>query len=149
LRVALDTNVLACADGVNGAAMRNRALELPVRLSIGSVVVPAQAPVELFNLLVRKDKQTATSARETVLRGRERFSVVETSGDVIASALDLAIRHRLSIWDSIVLSSAAEAGCALFASDDLRDGFSWRGVTVANPLSRQKNELLGRALGEP
>ena len=148
MRVALDTNVLARADGVNGATMKNQAVEILAKLSVQTVFVPAQVLAELFNLLVRKDKQTPAYARETILRWRGQFPVMETSGDVIASAVDLAERHRLSIWDSIVLSSAAEAGCALLISEDLQDGFEWRGVTVANPFGRAKNELLRRALGE-
>jgi predicted nucleic acid-binding protein len=37
MRIALDTNILAYAEGANGAAMRDRALELIERLPQESV----------------------------------------------------------------------------------------------------------------
>jgi predicted nucleic acid-binding protein len=40
--VALDTNVLAYAEGVNGAAMRARALDLVEKLPTGAALLPVQ-----------------------------------------------------------------------------------------------------------
>ena len=64
----------------------------------------------------------------------------------MVAAIDLAADHRLSIWDSVMISVAAEAGCRLLLSEDLQDGFTWSGVTVANPFAEKKNALLTRAL---
>ena len=58
------------------------------------------------------------------------------------AATDLAVAHQLGIWDAIVLSAAADAGCRLLLSEDLQDGFTWRGVTVANPFATPRNPLL-------
>jgi hypothetical protein len=33
------------------------------------------------------------------------------------------------------LAVAAKGSCRLLLSEDLQDGFSWRGVTVANPFA--------------
>jgi predicted nucleic acid-binding protein len=63
MKIALDTNVLAYAEGTNGAAMRDRALELIERLPAGSVVLPVQTLGELFNVLVRKAKRRPARAR--------------------------------------------------------------------------------------
>jgi predicted nucleic acid-binding protein len=54
VRVALDTNILAYAEGVNGAPMKTAALELVHRLPEGTTLLPVQTLGELFNLLVRK-----------------------------------------------------------------------------------------------
>jgi len=62
------------------------------------------------------------------------------------SAIDLAGDHRLSIWDSVVISVASEAGCRLLLSEDLQDGFTWGGVTVANPFASQQHPLLASLL---
>ena len=35
----------------------------------------------------------------------------------------------------MILNAAADAGCALLLSEDMRPGFAWRGVTVANPFA--------------
>jgi hypothetical protein len=51
------------------------------------------------------------------------------------AAADLATDHQLGIWDSVILSAAAEAGYRLLLSEDLQEGFTWKGVTVTNPFS--------------
>jgi predicted nucleic acid-binding protein len=58
------------------------------------------------------------------------------------AAADLATNHRLGIWDAVVLSAAAEAGCRLLLSEDMQDGFTWKGITVTNPFSTLRHELL-------
>ena len=42
MRIALDTNVLAYAEGTNGAAMRAKALAVLERLPADAVVLPVQ-----------------------------------------------------------------------------------------------------------
>ncbi len=53
MRIALDTNVLAYAEGVNGAQKKAQALQLIERLSSGSVSLPVQTLGELLQLLLR------------------------------------------------------------------------------------------------
>jgi len=135
MRIALDTNVLACAEGVNGAIMRDKALQLIQRLPPEAVVLPAQTLGELFNVLVRKAKRRPVRAREAVLSWRDAYEVAETSAAVIANAMDLASDRGLTIWDSVVLAASAEAECRLLLSEDLQEGFTWRGVTVTSPFA--------------
>jgi predicted nucleic acid-binding protein len=73
--------------------------------------------------------------------------LVETSAEVMLAAADLATDHRLSIWDGVILSAAAEVGCSLLLSEDLQEGFTWKGGTVTNPFSAAGNELLAGLLG--
>lgn len=146
MRVALDTNVLAYAEGANGAVMRDRALKLIQRLPPGAIVLPAQTLGELFNVLVRKAKRPPVRAREAVLSWRDSYAVVETSADVIVNATDLASDHGLTIWDSVVLAAAAKAECRLLLSEDLQEGFTWRGITVANPFAATLHAILAALL---
>jgi predicted nucleic acid-binding protein len=146
MRLALDTNILAYAEGVNGAPMKKAALQLLEKLPEGATLLPVQTLGELFSLLVRKAGRTATQARAAILTWRDAFPLIETSPAVILAAADLATDHQLDIWDAVILSSAAEAGCRLLLSEDLHPGFTWRGVTVANPFAPTKNELLAALL---
>lgn len=59
------------------------------------------------------------------------------------AAADLAANHRLGIWDAVVLSAAAAAGCRLLLSEDLQGGFTWNGVTVTNPFLRKSMSCCG------
>jgi predicted nucleic acid-binding protein len=149
VKVALDTNVLAYAEGTNGAAMRARALTLVQGLPPGSVVLPVQTLGELFNVLVRKAKRPPARARTAILTWRDAYPLVETSASVMVNAADLASDHGLAIWDSVVLSAAADAECRLLLSEDLQEGFTWRGVTVTNPFTSTVHPLLAALLGQP
>jgi len=146
VRVALDTNILAYAEGVNGTPMKKAALELVQKLPDGATLLPVQTLGELFNLLVRKARRSPAKARKAILSWRDAFPLIETSVEVMLSAADLATDHQLSIWDSVVLAAAAEAGCRLLLSEDLQDGFTWKGVTVTNPFAPAKHELLAAML---
>jgi predicted nucleic acid-binding protein len=146
VRVALDTNILAYAEGVNGAAMKRAALGLVEKLPEGTALLAVQTLGELFNLLVRKAGRAPAKARRAILGWQDTFPLIETSTEVMLAAADLATDHQLSIWDAVILSAAAEAGCRLLLSEDLQEGFTWKGVTVTNPFSTPKHELLAALL---
>ena len=142
MRVALDTNILAYAEGVNGAARKANALDLIQRLPAGSALLPVQTLGELFQLLVRKVNRTPAQARSAILGWRDAFPLIETSETVIVGAAELAATHRFSFWDGVVLASAAEGGCRLLLSEDLQEGFTWNSVTVTNPFGVSPHPLL-------
>jgi predicted nucleic acid-binding protein len=146
VKVALDTNILVYAEGVNGAAMKRSALELLQKLPEGAVLLPVQTLGELYNLLVRKAGRSRAKARGAILSWRDAFPIIETSEEVMVGAVDLATHHQLRIWDAVVLSAAAEAGCRLLLSEDLQEGFTWKGATIANPFSTPQHELLAALL---
>jgi predicted nucleic acid-binding protein len=64
----------------------------------------------------------------------------------MVAALELAEQHGLNIWDAIILSVSASAGCRLLLSEDMQHGFEWRGVTIINSFLPQPHPLLLRAL---
>lgn len=142
MRVALDTNILSYAEGVNGAARKASALDLLRRLPSGSALLPVQTLGELFHLLVRTANRTPAQARKAILGWRDAFPLIETSESVLVGAAELAATHRFSIWDGVVLASAGEAGCRLLLSEDLQEGFTWNSVTVTNPLGESSHPLL-------
>ena len=143
MKVALDTNILAYAEGVNGEDMKQTALELVEKLPESAVLLPVQTLAELFNLLlVRKAGRASAKARKAILSWRDAFSLIETSAEVMLAAADLATDHQFSIWDAVILSATAEGGCRLLLSEDLQEGFTWKGVTVTNPFAPKKHELL-------
>jgi predicted nucleic acid-binding protein len=148
VRVALDTNVLAYAEGINGAERRDAALALIRKLPQEAGVVPIQVLGELFNVLVRKAGKSRREARDALLSWRDTFSVVETSSEAMPAAADLAMDHQLGIWDAVILSAAAQGGCRLLLSEDLQEGFTWAGVTVVNPFASPRHALLQALLEE-
>lgn len=144
--VALDTNVLAYAEGANDGGRQARALEIVGRLPAGAAVIPVQVLGELFRVLTGKAGRSPALAREAVLSWRDAISVRDTSSSAFLAAMDLVVDHRLSIWDALILAVAADAGCRLLLTEDLHEGFTWRGVTVVNPFADAIHPLLANLL---
>jgi predicted nucleic acid-binding protein len=142
VKVALDTNVLVYAEGVNGAERKDEALHLLARLPPGAIFLPVQTLGELFQVLVRKANRTKVQARTAILQWRDAFPLIDTSESVIVAAVELAAAHRFSFWDGVVFASAVEGGCRLLLSEDLQEGFTWSGVTATNPFGKSANPLL-------
>ena len=97
---------------------------------------------ELFNVLVRKARRNPTEARRAVAIWRDSYLVIPTTETVLTLAFDVAVDHRLAIWDAVVLSAASEAGCRLLLSEDMHDGFTWGGVNIVNPFASSPHKLL-------
>lgn len=135
MRIALDTNVLAYAEGVKGHERQAVAARIIRDLEIEEVVIPAQALAELFTLLVRKARRSIPDARSAVLAWYDAFLVADTSSSVLLDAMELAASHQFALWDAIMLAAAATSGCRWLYSEDMQDGFTWRGVTIRNPFN--------------
>ena len=146
MRVALDTNVLAYAEGVGDAARQGASLDLLGRLADGQVLLPAQTLGELYRVLVGKAGRDPALAREAVLGWADCFEVADSTCGAFQSAMDLCAAHGLQFWDALILSVAAESRCRFLLSEDLQSGFTWRGVVVVNPFAPEKHPLLASLL---
>ena len=146
MRVALDTNVLAYAEGVGDERRCSAAILLVEQLSSNVVVLPAQTLGELSRVLTGKAKRSAEQAREAVLGWADSFEVADSTWFAFQSALDLTVDHQLPIWDALVLAVAAENRCRLLLSEDFHNGFTWRGLTVVNPFIASPSPLLASLL---
>ncbi len=110
VKIALDTSVLAYAEGVNGTENRGVALKLVRHLPAEIAIVPVQVFGELFNVLVRK-------------AGRARGEAQRPTW----------LERRLPCRSDIRRGHAG--GCRQLISEVLQDGFTWGGVTVVNPFA--------------
>jgi predicted nucleic acid-binding protein len=142
MKVALDTNILAYAEGLGDAARCKMARVLIEQLPMESVLLPAQTLGELYRVLNGKAKRKAAPTRNAILGWADSFEVADSSWTAFQSALDLAVDHKLQMWDALILSVAAENRCRILLSEDLHNGFTWRGVTVINPFATPQNTLL-------
>ena len=147
MRIALDTNVLVYAEGVNGDRMRDRARRLVDRIHVEhQIVVAVQTLGELHRVLTGKARMPAELATAATDDWRRLAVVAPTLETTLSGALELIEAHPHQIWDALILSAAAEAGCGLLLSEDMQDGFVYRGVTVANPFAAPLHPLLASVL---
>lgn len=150
MRVALDTNILVYAEGVaplpEDAAKPPEIRSLLSALRVTDVVIPAQVLGELYRVLAGKARWSREAARTALLNWSDSYQVADTTAAAMKAATDLATTHQLSIWDSVVVSVAAETGCRLLLSEDMQDGLTWQGLTVVNPLTTSRHPLLAAFL---
>jgi predicted nucleic acid-binding protein len=137
--VALDTNVLAYAAGLREVDVDDSKVDLAEALiavlqAEGAITFPAQVLVELHFLLVRKGRRSRAEASAIVSEYVNGNHVVPTSAAVISDAFELSAAHGLQTFDAVILSAAAQAGCDVLYSEDMQDGFEWKGARVVNPF---------------
>ncbi len=147
MKIAVDTNILAYAAGVGSDDRRAKARAVLATLSATvELVAPLQVLGELFNVLVKKGGLSRKEAQEQVRTWRAFMDSAMTTESVFQSGLDLAASHRLTIWDALILAASVEAGCDLLLSEDMQNGFAWRGLTVVNPFAEPLSPLLEGAI---
>lgn len=148
MRAALDTNILAYAEGIGDAPRCAAAIRLIEQLPAEIVLLPAQTLGELFRILTAKAKRKAGLAREAIMTWTDSFEVADSSWAAFQAAMDLAIDHNLHIWDALIIAVTAENRCRILLSEDLQAGFTWRGVTVVNPFVAPASPLLASLIGD-
>lgn len=147
MRVALDTNVLAYAEGLGDERRVTLSRRILAAIPQERIVLPAQTLGELYRVLVGKANREA-AARGAVLEWSDAFEVADSTTACFITALDLAVDHQLQFWDSLILAIAAHARCRVLLSEDLQPGFTWGGVTVVNPYSPAPHALLEQLLAD-
>ena len=142
MRVALDTNILAYAEGIGDDVRQQASLDLIRALPSSLVVIPVQCLGELFRVLTGKSRRNATPAREAILAWADAYKTADSTWTALQSAMDAVASHGLQIWDALILDVAAEQRCRLLLSEDMQHEFTWHGVTVVNPYHESKHRLL-------
>ena len=69
-----------------------------------------------------------------VLKTFAVFDLVQISAPLIHEAIDCSILNQLSFWDSLIIASAASAGCTVLLSEDLNSRQTVLGVKIKNPF---------------
>ena len=143
---ALDTNILAYAEGVGDEKRCDDAIRLIEQLPPDEVLLPAQTLGELFRVLVGKANRKPDDTVEAIMAWTDSFQVADSSWTAFKAAFNLSVDHQLQIWDALIMAVAAENHCRLLLSEDLQSGFTWRGVTVVNPFGTTTSPLLDNFL---
>jgi predicted nucleic acid-binding protein len=144
--VAVDTNVLVYAEGVGDAVRWQTARQILSAIPSAEFVLPAQVIAELAHVLGRKTALSLGEVREKVRLWERDAAIAPTQASTLEAALDLAAEHGLQVFDAIILAAASEADCRMLLSEDMQDGFVWRGVTVVNPFAATAHPLLADLL---
>jgi len=142
MRISLDTNVLAYAEGIGDEDRCRLARQVIALIPVDDVVLPVQVLGELHRVLIRKARWQASRANNAALSWADAFFTCDTTWQAMKSAFDLVSDHKLQIWDALILAVSAEQMCRLLLTEDLQNGFTWRGVTVVNPFLTTRHPLI-------
>ena len=151
MRIALDSNILLYWLGLAKRAVDLQKVEhaqvlVPTLIAGHDLVIPGQTIGEAYNVLT-KAGESRDRARDRLLPILHRFEAGAPSAGTYRAALDLAARHKLQVWDALIIRLSVEARCDLLLSEDMQDGFRVGGLTIANPFATAIHPLLAALLG--
>ena len=134
-RTFLDTNILAYGQDAGSPAKQRKSRELVASLAESvDGVISTQVMQEFFVAATRKLGVPPLAAKG-IIKTFSVFEIVQVSPALIQEAIDCSVLNQLSFWDSLILASAASAGCSVVLSEDLNPGQVILGVTVTNPYA--------------
>ncbi|MFM9975924.1 MAG: PIN domain-containing protein [Beijerinckiaceae bacterium] len=131
----IDTNVLlySVSTDPRDAAKRPVAEEL---LRSQDLALSVQVLQE-FHAQATRPTRFGTLQHEqaaTIIASLKRFPILDNTVEVFESALTIRGRWPLSIWDAMIIASAAKLGCGQVLTEDMQDGAVIAGVRVVNPF---------------
>jgi predicted nucleic acid-binding protein len=96
--------------------------------------VSVQVLNEIANVLLRKHRFTWAEVKEFLDKVRIACDVVAVSIETHELGLNIAERYGYSIYDSMIVAAALQAGCPTLFSEDMQHGQSIDGLlTIVNP----------------
>jgi len=135
-RAFLDTNVLLYTFDSSAPEKQKRAGEAIGQRATADLVVSTQVLQEFYVNATRKLRPPMSpeeASRE--VDALTSLEVVPSDARFVRSAIDLAQRVDLSLWDALVVRAASVAGCEVLLSEDLNAGQVIDGVRVENPFA--------------
>jgi predicted nucleic acid-binding protein len=141
LKAGVDTNFLVYAEKVNDGGRYATARQIIDRgganLAVSVVILG-----ELYRVLVGKAKRRPDIATAGVAAWVRALNPCSVGLGDLEEAMTLSATHQFHIWDALALSTYRRAGCSAILSEDMQDGFVWRGIEVVNPFKRPLEPLL-------
>jgi predicted nucleic acid-binding protein len=132
--VFFDTNVLVyCTDKLNPAKQAIALSLVEKHSATGQAVISTQVLIELYNVLVNKQKVPASLAAELV-NNYALWPVVESDLALVQRAIARTLAQRISIWDAMVVEAANRSDADTLLSEDMSHGTRYGQTAVVNPF---------------
>ena len=99
------------------------------------VLLSTQVLQEFYVTVTRKLASPLSAAQaERLVRDFAAFPVVSTDAPLVVAAVALSRRHRLSLWDAMIVVAARAGGATELLTEDLQHGQVLEGVRIDNPF---------------
>ena len=126
--VFFDTNIL-----VYFASADTEKADRSDTLLRGGGVVSVQVLSEFAAVARRKHVMAWSSIRVVLAAVRSTCTVVPLTVETHELGLALAERHRLNVYDGMIVAAAKLARCTTLYSEDMHDGLVVDRLTIRNP----------------
>jgi predicted nucleic acid-binding protein len=132
----VDTNILLYAEDRDAKSKHAVARDLVLQLwDDRDGVLSVQVLQEFYVNVTRKLKKPLTNAKALeVVQEYLTWTVVENTGRLLTSAIELQQKHQLSFWDAMVVQAAIEGGCDKLYSEDMNAGQKFGPLVIVNPF---------------
>ena len=144
-KVFVDTNILVYAHNLDAGAKNAIARELVADLwKTRSGILSTQVLQEYFVAITKKvaNPIKVAEARRS-LRSYCAWEVIVNDSQVILQATEIQEAHRLSFWDSLIVSAAFAGNAATIVTEDLNDGQRIEGILIRNPFVNEPIDKQG------
>ncbi len=130
----LDTNFLVYCFSQDEPHKRQKCLDI-LEQSKGTVsfVLSTQVLNEFAAVMLGKFKQDPMDVK-AILADLALFEVVRIDVNLIKDAIDIFTLHKLSFWDSLIISGAKNAHCQIILTEDMQHDVVIAGVRIQNPF---------------
>lgn len=135
----VDTNVLVYAHDNSAGSKREIARDLLKRLwqeRTGRLSV--QVLLEFFWTVTRKVAEPLSPQKAAeIVDDLAGWDVYSPGPAEVMQAIRWATRHRLNIWDAMIVTAAIESGAETLWTEDLQDGRRFETAIVRNPFKSE------------
>jgi predicted nucleic acid-binding protein len=136
-RFFIDTNLLIYAiDATDPGKQAVAQKWIATAHESGDGMVSFQVVQEWFNVVLRKAAAPLSVDEAALIYCQliEPLWRIQSSRELLDTALDLHRRDSISWWDSLIVSAAIQGGCDRVLSEDLQHGRKISSVKVLNPF---------------
>jgi len=132
--ITADTNVFIYLWDSSAPAKMAMARQLTAALADQVSAIGLQVVGEVQNVLRRKLKQPPWEAAQNARNLLTAFDTFTASESNANEALALMSAGRMSYWDALLVTSARDAGCTAFLTEDMADGMRLGALEIINPF---------------
>lgn len=134
-KVFFDTNILVYLQDSRDRQKQKRARDLFSQYTDDKhAVISTQVLQEFSNVCIRKLNQNKMIVKQIVHALWTNTPTVQINPLLIESAIEITSQTNFSLFDSLIIASAAAAGCSVLYTEDMNNGQTVNGVRIVNPF---------------
>lgn len=118
-RVFFDSNILIYAYSLDDLFKRQCVKQLADSHDV--IIISTQTINEFVNVMFKKKKMSYQQIILVLNEMRSNFVIETIDKDIIEKAIDIAMRHSYSYFDSLMIASALANGCSILYTEDMHD----------------------------